>query len=71
LGCTSGHKPRHAKSYRNFQAEYDRLQQERIAAFRDFRQDVETGAYPDQAHSIGISDAELAAFVAALDKTAS
>ena len=28
LGCTDGHKPRHAKTYRNFAAEYARLQSE-------------------------------------------
>jgi hypothetical protein len=44
LGYTRGHQPRHAKVYRNFRAEYDRLQQERIAAFKEFRADVETGA---------------------------
>ena len=43
LGYTRGHQPRHAKVYRNFRAEYDRLQQERIAAFKEFRADVETG----------------------------
>ena len=26
LGCTDGHEPRHAKTYRNFAAEYARLQ---------------------------------------------
>ncbi len=34
LGYNTGHVPRHAKTYRNFAAEYERLQQERIAAFR-------------------------------------
>ena len=34
LGHTSGHKPRHAKTYRNFRAEDDRLQRERIARLR-------------------------------------
>ena len=34
LGYTRGHKPRHAKTYRNFAAEYARLQSERIAAFK-------------------------------------
>ena len=45
LGYSRGHQPRHAKVYRNFRAEYDRLQRERIAAFKEFRADVETGAY--------------------------
>src|SRR4029453_1691816 len=46
LGHTSGHKPRHAKTYRNFAAEYARLQMERIAAFKEFVADVNSGAYP-------------------------
>ena len=63
LGCTRGHRPRHAKVYRNFRAEYDRLQAERIAAFKEFRADVETGAYPARAHMIPIADDEFAAFM--------
>lgn len=63
LGYTRGHQPRHAKVYRNFRAEYDRLQAERIAAFKEFRADVETGAYPARAHMIPIADDEFAAFM--------
>ncbi len=33
----STRRPRHAKAYRNFRAEFDRLQRERIAAFKDPR----------------------------------
>ena len=51
LGYSRGHQPRHAKVYRNFRAEYDRLQRERIAAFKEFRADVETGAYPEEKHT--------------------
>jgi 3-methyl-2-oxobutanoate hydroxymethyltransferase len=36
-GYTRGHRPRHAKVYRNFAAEYERLQGERIAAFTEFK----------------------------------
>ena len=42
LGYSRGHQPRHAKVYRNFRAEYDRLQRERVAAFKEFRADVES-----------------------------
>ena len=66
LGYTRGHRPRHAKVYRNFRAEYDRLQQERIAAFKEFRADVETGAYPEPKHILPIADAEFEAFVGGL-----
>ncbi|MDE3027375.1 MAG: 3-methyl-2-oxobutanoate hydroxymethyltransferase [Paracoccaceae bacterium] len=66
LGCTRGHRPRHAKVYRNFRAEYDRLQAERIAAFAEFRADVASGAYPAASHTVPIADAEFAAFMAGL-----
>jgi 3-methyl-2-oxobutanoate hydroxymethyltransferase len=66
LGFTRGHKPRHAKTYRNFRAEYDRLQQERIAAFHEFRRDVELGLYPEEKHLVPIADAEFEAFLTSL-----
>ena len=66
LGFTRGHRPRHAKVYRNFQSEYDRLQAERIAAFREFKADVASGAYPAPEHLVAVDDAEFAAFLARL-----
>ena len=42
LGTNRGHMPRHSKVYRNFAAEYDRLQAERVAAFKEFIADVAT-----------------------------
>jgi 3-methyl-2-oxobutanoate hydroxymethyltransferase len=54
---------RHAKVYRNFRAEYDRLQQERIAAFREFGAEVKRGDYPDARHVVSIADAELEGFL--------
>jgi 3-methyl-2-oxobutanoate hydroxymethyltransferase len=62
LGCTDGHRPRHAKTYRNFAAEYARLQAERIAAFREFIADVNTGAYPQPQHNVPMQDVEFEAF---------
>ena len=61
-----GHMPRHSKVYRNFAAEYDRLQAERVAAFTEFRRDVETGAFPEDKHVVHMEPAELAAFRARL-----
>ena len=66
LGCTDGHKPRHAKTYRNFAGEYARLQAERIAAFREFRADVDSAAYPEPRHNIPMQDSEYDAFLAGL-----
>lgn len=66
LGCTDGHKPRHAKTYRNFAAEYARLQAERVAAFGEFVADVNSGAYPAPQHTVPMDDAEFASFKAGL-----
>jgi len=66
LGMARGHLPRHAKVYRAFRAELDRLQRERIAAFAEFRADVESGAFPEDKHLVPIADSEFAAFLRAL-----
>jgi len=67
LGYTRGHTPRHAKVYRDFRAEYDRLQRERIDAFSEFAADVGTGAYPQPEHLVPVDDQVVAAFVEHLD----
>jgi 3-methyl-2-oxobutanoate hydroxymethyltransferase len=66
LGHTAGHKPRHAKTYRNFAAEYARLQTERIAAFKEFIADVDSGAYPQPEHVVPIGHEELERFQTAI-----
>jgi 3-methyl-2-oxobutanoate hydroxymethyltransferase len=68
LGQNRGHIPRHAKVYRNFASEYDRLQQERIAAFSEFSNDVHTGVYPGKEHQVPFAPQELAAFKKAVKK---
>ena len=70
LGYTPEHKPRHAKTYRNFRAEYDRLQQERIDAFKELKADIENGTYPEPKHVVQIKDEEFEAFTAQLDISA-
>lgn len=67
LGYTPGHRPRHAKVYRDFAAEYARLQRERVAAFGEFRADVESGAYPEPKHLVDVAPDIVDAFVAAVD----
>jgi 3-methyl-2-oxobutanoate hydroxymethyltransferase len=62
LGYTRGHKPRHAKTYRDFAAEHERLQKERIAAFGEFIADVNSGAYPQPQHVVPLADEEFEAF---------
>jgi 3-methyl-2-oxobutanoate hydroxymethyltransferase len=62
LGYTSGHTPRHARIYRDFRAEFERLQQERIGAFSQFDADVSSGEYPADQHMVDIDDTEFKAF---------
>lgn len=63
LGTNRSRLPRHAKAYRNFAAEYDRLQAERIAAFTEFRADVDRGAFPETRHVVTMDPREHDAFL--------
>lgn len=67
LGVNRGHMPRHSKIYRDFAAEYDRLQAERIAAFKEYVADVESRAYPEEKHVVRMDPRELETFLARLD----
>ena len=67
LGSNTGHYPRHSKKYRDFRTEFARLHAERVAAYGEYRTDVESGVYPAAEHKLQIDDAELAQFIAALD----
>jgi 3-methyl-2-oxobutanoate hydroxymethyltransferase len=66
LGYTEGHIPRHSKVYRDFRGEYARLQAERVAAFREFAADVESGAYPEDRHLVRMAPDELETFMSRL-----
>lgn len=67
VGSNRGHYPRHAKRYRDFATEYDRLQQERIAAFREYIADIASGAFPAPEHLVAIPEPELQSFLRSLD----
>lgn len=63
-GYGNNRKPRHGKVYRNFAPELERLQAERIAAFREFRADVDAGGYPGPEHSVMMDDDAFDTFTA-------
>jgi 3-methyl-2-oxobutanoate hydroxymethyltransferase len=46
LGDYDERLPRHARAYRNFAEENRRLQQERVAAFGEYIEDVRSGRFP-------------------------
>jgi 3-methyl-2-oxobutanoate hydroxymethyltransferase len=68
LGAHTGHYPRHSKRYRDFASEFSRLQDERIAAYGEYRDDVISGRFPAAEHQVPIEPVELQAFVAQLDE---
>jgi 3-methyl-2-oxobutanoate hydroxymethyltransferase len=63
LGEGKTRVPRHAKVYRDFAAEYKRLQDERVAAFKAFSADVESGAFPEAKHLVSMTDGEYEKFL--------
>lgn len=56
LGENRGHIPRHAKTYRNFAAERDRLQADRVAAYGEYIADVQSGAFPAPSHLVQMDE---------------
>jgi len=59
--------PRHAKAYRNFLKEYERLQQERIAAFKEYSAVVKNGGFPEAKHLVAMEEAEFKKAAAAIE----
>ena len=64
LGENRGHIPRHAKVYRQFAQERDRLQRERVAAYKEYISDVKTASYPALEHNVDIQPEEYERFKA-------
>ncbi|RWL13835.1 MAG: 3-methyl-2-oxobutanoate hydroxymethyltransferase [Mesorhizobium sp.] len=67
LGQNRSHMPRHSKVYRNFAAEFDRLQAERIAAFSEYVADVNSMAYPEDKHVVHMDPDQLGRFMEKID----
>ena len=71
LGDYDERPPRHAKAYRNFAAEHRRLQQERLAAFREYIADVREGRFPERCHLVEMEAPLLDEVVRALARPSS
>lgn len=59
--------PRHARAYRNFRKEYQRLQQERVAAFKEYADDVKAGRFPEARHLVNMDKAALHEVIQAIE----
>src|ERR1051325_10895871 len=70
LGDYDERIPRHARAYRNFLKEYKRLQEERLAAFKEYAEDVRTGRFPQASNLVTMDDAVLQELIQSIDKSA-
>lgn len=64
-----GFRPRHARAFDDFAAEYARLQERRITAFAAFRDAVGAGSYPKASEVLNAPAPEVACFADWLQKT--
>jgi 3-methyl-2-oxobutanoate hydroxymethyltransferase len=62
LGINTGHVPRHAKQYANLAKEFDRIQELRIGAFKEWVGEVQSGAWPEAPYIVAAPKAEMDAF---------
>jgi 3-methyl-2-oxobutanoate hydroxymethyltransferase len=68
LGNNPPPYPRHSKQYRELWKLKEAMQRERVAAFREYVDDVRRGAFPTPAHVVKAPDGLIDAFVAAADR---
>ncbi len=59
--------PRHAKAYRNFRKEHQRLQAERVAAFQEYAEDVKSGRFPEASHLVAMDEVAFKKAVEAIE----
>src|SRR5207245_10874849 len=67
LGDYEERIPRHAKAYRNFRQEYQRLQNERIVAFKEYAADVNDGRFPSPENLVEMNEAAFQAALQAIE----
>jgi 3-methyl-2-oxobutanoate hydroxymethyltransferase len=70
LGDYEERLPRHAKAYRNFLKEHQRLQRERIAAFSEYIADVKEGRFPEKRHLVEMDGKILQKVIGSIGKAA-
>jgi 3-methyl-2-oxobutanoate hydroxymethyltransferase len=67
LGDYDERIPRHARAYRNFFKEYQRLQAERVAAFKEYAEDVKHGRFPEARHLVAMDETRFREAVEAIE----
>lgn len=62
LGINTGHVPRHSKQYANLAKEYERIQQMRVLAFREWVGEVQSGVWPNAPFVVSAPKVEMETF---------
>ena len=68
LGYTEGRMPRHARVYRDFKKEYQKLQEERVRAFKEFHDDTINRNFNDPKITVDIEHQEYDKFLELAEK---
>ena len=68
LGYTKGHIPRHARIYKDFKTEHEKLQRERVDAFKSFHEDTINKKFDDPKITVAIEDKEYEKFLKLAEK---
>ena len=68
LGYTKGRMPRHARVYNNFKKKYQRLQEERVKAFKEFNSDTIDKKFNDSKITVNIENQEYEKFLELAEK---
>ena len=68
LGYTQGHVPRHARVYRNFREEFEKLQKERVNAFKEYHDDAINKKFNDPKITVDIEVSEYEKFLEMAEK---
>ena len=60
--------PRHSKQYANLAREFERIQQMRVDAFKQWVGEVQSGAWPDAPYTVSAPKDEMKAFAERMTK---
>lgn len=63
LGDYDERIPRHAKAYRDFRTEHERLQRERVSAFTEYIEDVRAERFPANENLVSLPEGEFDRFL--------
>lgn len=67
LGENKNMLPRHAKSYRKFYELKEKMQQERVSAYKEFKNDVTSGKFPSEQYIVKMKDEIINQFIDNID----